>query len=159
MEIHDRINGCIQIEQTIATIYNNFTKSFPKERVFWESLFKDEIEHASFLSNAKYLDVFAEYPERTNPPSIAYIEKTLEYALSTIDQINFKYISFENALKIALTLEEAMVEAFVHDLMDDLNANKDEALIREFDKMLKDEKGHVSQINNMMMKKGYKKLS
>jgi len=159
MEIHDRIKGCIQIEQTIASIYNNFTKSFPKERVFWESLFKDEIEHASFLSKAMYHDVFAEQPDRTNPPAISFIEKTLEYALYTVDQINYKNISFENALKIALTLEEAMVETFVHDLMVKLNTNVEESIMRELDTMLNEEKGHVSKINNMMIKQGYIKLS
>lgn len=155
MEINDRIIGCIQIEQTVASIYDDFVNRFPVEKDFWKALYYDEIEHASLLSN----EIASGLSQDTSLPNSAFIEKTMEFALNIKEQIQFKTFSFEEALKISLILEEAMVETFTNEVVYALNSSDDKFFNRKVNDMLVEEKGHVSKIKNMMIRKGYLKMS
>ncbi len=159
MGIHDRINGCIAIEQAAADIYSAFMGLFPEEKGFWEGLYNDEIDHAALLSEADYLDVFTKLPTRTELPSMLSIENTLEYAQDMSMQIKLSPVSLEGALNIALKLEESIVETFSNELTSDLMAEDDDSFIMDFGKILIDERGHVSRIKDMMIKKSFLKLS
>ena len=159
MEINDRIRGCIQIEQTVASIYNDFMTLYPAEKEFWEGLFYDEVEHAAFLNDVNYLEMVTELPKEISLAKSPFIEKTMEFALTVKNQIKFKRLSFEEALKLSLILEESMVETFMNELMVVLNNSDDKSYNRDVDKMLIEERGHVSKIKNMMIKKGYLKMT
>jgi hypothetical protein len=159
MEINDRIRGCIQIEQTIASIYSDFMNRFPVEKEFWEGLFYDEVEHASFMNGVDYLKIIPGLPKEVSLPESPYIAKTMEYALSVQNQIKFKQFSLEDALKMSLILEESMVETFMNELMVVLNSSDDKSYSRDFEDMLIEERGHVSKIKNMMLNKGYLKMT
>jgi bacterioferritin (cytochrome b1) len=75
------------------------------------------------------------------------------------EHIKLKQISFKDALKMSLILEEAMVETFMNEVMVALNSSDDKSFNRELDDILIEERGHVSKIKNMMIKKGYLKLT
>jgi hypothetical protein len=159
MEKHDRISGCIEIEQTVASIYSDFMNRFPEEKEFWVGLFYDEIDHASFLNKVDYFKFVPGLPKDTSLPESPFIAKTMEYALSVQNHIKFKQISFEDALKMSLILEEAMVETFMNEVMVVINRTDDRSYNRDLDNMLIEERGHVSKIKNMMIKKGYLKMT
>ena len=148
MEIHDIINGCIAIEKAAASIYSTFMQLFPEEKNFWESLCMDEIEHISFLTDADAFGIFNEPQIRIEPPSAQIVGMTLEFAEGLNQRIKLNPVSLENALKMALKLEESMVETYANETIADLLATNKES----FDeKMFTYEKLHVDKIRNMMI--------
>jgi rubrerythrin len=159
MGLSDRIKGCIAIEEATASIYKTFIKFFPEEKDFWEGLLNDEIDHSSFLKDAASLDVFSRLPKQAMPPSIPFIEKTLEFAESVRKRIMLNPVSFEDALNIALKFEESMVETYTNELIADFKADNEKSYFMNIEKMLTEERGHISKIKNMMIKKGFLRFS
>ena len=159
MEPSNRINGCIAIEEAAASMYRTFIKLFPNEKDLWEGLFKDEIDHSSFLKDAASLGIFSRLPIQAQPPSIPFIEKTLEFAQSMNKRIMLNPVSFEDALSIALKFEESIVETYANELIADFKADEDKSYFMDVEKMLIEERGHINKIRNMMIKKGFLKLS
>jgi rubrerythrin len=159
MELHDRINGCIAVEEAAASIYKTFVKLFPKEKDFWEGLVNDEMDHSSFLKDASSLNLINGHPLQAQPPLIQFIVKTLEFAESVRKRIMSNPISLEDALNIALKFEESMVESYANELIADFKADDKESYFINLQKMLNEERGHINKVRNMMIKKGYLKLS
>jgi len=157
LELQNTINGCIAVEHAVASIYSSFTRMFPEEKDFWEGLLSDEAEHASFLIDAFDLEEDAALPTTIKPPTLPFVVKTLEFANGISSRIRSAPVSLEEALKLALTLEETMVEAFVNDIIGSLLI--DASLDTELQDMLDAEKEHVQKIREMMIKKGFMKLS
>ena len=155
MKIHDLINGCIAMENASAFIYSKFMQLFPKEKDFWEDLFNDEMSHSSFLNDVEYYEMFNGLQISDLPLSISLIEKTLKFVEKISEHIKFNPVSFEDALRIALKIEETMVEIFTNDLISIAITNNESFL----EKIFRDERLHVDKIKNMMIKKGYLKVS
>jgi rubrerythrin len=155
----EKINGCIAIEQAIASIYSTFMKLFPGEKDFWEGLYRDEIDHSSFLQDASSLMIFSELPPQAQPPLVSFIVKTLEFTQNTKKQILLNPISLEDALHIAWKLEETMVETYTNVLITDSKAIDDKSYFMDLEKMLFEERGHINKIKNMMIGKGFLKIS
>jgi rubrerythrin len=159
MELSYRIQGCIAIEEAAASLYNSFMKLLPEEKDFWESILNDEIDHSSFLKDAAALDMFQKLPLQAQPPSIPFIEKTLEFVQSVNTRIMSNPVTFEDALTIALQFEESMVETYTNELLADIQSDDDKSYFMNVKKMLTEERGHVSKIKNKMIKKGFLKFS
>ncbi|MHA2010161.1 MAG: hypothetical protein ACW980_22830 [Promethearchaeota archaeon] len=159
MELSDRISGCIAIEEAAASTYKTFAKLFPDDKDFWEGLLNDEIDHSSFLRDAASLHVLSELPLQAQPPSIPFIEKALEFAESVNRRIMLNPISLEDAFNIALKFEESMVETYTNELIADFKANDNKSYFMNIEKMLTEERGHVSKVKNMMIKKGFLRFS
>jgi rubrerythrin len=157
LELQNTINGCIAVERAVASIYSSFAKMFPEEKGFWEDLMSDETEHASFLTDAFSLKAGEALPSRIKPPSLPFVIKTLEFADGIRARLRSNPVSLEEALNLALTLEETMVETFVNDIIGNLLV--DVPLDTELQNMLDAEKGHVQKIRDMMIRKGFLKIS
>lgn len=155
----EKINGCIAIEQAAASIYITFMKLFPEEKDFWEGLYRDEIDHSSFLQDASSLMIFSELPTQVQPPSVPFIVKTLEFTQNLKKQILLSPISLEDALHIALKLEETMVETYTNELIADSKSIDDKSYFMDLEKMIIEERGHINKIKNMMLGKGFLKIS
>jgi rubrerythrin len=159
MELNERINGCIAVEEAAESIYRTFVKLFPKERNFWEGLVNDEIDHSSFLKDAASLALINEHPLQAQTPLMPFIVKTLEFTESVKKRIMLNPISLEQALNIALKLEESMVESYANELIADFKADDKESYYINIQKMLNEERGHINKVRNTMIEKGYLKLS
>ena len=159
MESSEKINGCIAIEQAVASIYSTFMKLFPGDKDFWEGLQRDEIDHSSFLQDASSLMIFSELPTQVQQPSVSFIVKTLEFTQNIKKQILLNPVSLEDALHIALKLEEPMVETYTNVLIADSKAVDDKSYFMDLEKMLFEERGHINKIKNMMIGKGFLKIS
>jgi rubrerythrin len=149
MEPHDFINGCIRVENTVASIYSRLTQVFPKQKEFWEGLLKDEREHIAFLSDVKTLGLVSELEKMDYAPSMKEIKKTLKLTDSVTRRISDDPISFKNALKLALKLEESLVETYSNELIAKLLSCDDES---SYNKILSDEKKHIDTVRKMMKK-------
>ena len=83
------------------------------------------------------------------------LDRTKTFITNLSNQINFSPVSLEDALKMALKIEEIMVEAFTNELIANLSLSNNDAFLQ----MLMEEKTHIARIRNMMIKKGFLKLS
>lgn len=147
MEEHDFINGCIKVENKVASIYSNLMQVLPKQKEFWEGLLSDEREHIAFLSDVKSLGLITELEKMDYAPSMKEIKKTLKLTDSVNKRISNDPISFHNALKLALKLEESMVETYSNELIAKLLSCDDAA---SYEKLLADEKKHIDHVRKMM---------
>lgn len=153
--MHERIAGCIQIENAAADIYSSFMRMFPAERDFWDGLFQDEIRHSTILSDAEVFGVFGEVDGELSPPAIPYISRTLAFAEKVRERIRSGPILLEEALRMALTLEESMAEGFIYDVMERMGAETPDG----FTLILSEEKAHVDKLRDFMEKRGMLKVS
>jgi rubrerythrin len=158
MELSAKINGCLAIEQGTASIYSTFMRMFPNEKEFWEDLVKDEADHFAVFKDPDFFKVLSKLPEEAQPPPMPYIEKTLEFIKSMRKHIMLSSISLEDALNIALKLEESLVETYMNELIADFKSDSNESYFT-LEKMLAEERGHITKVRNMMMKNGYLKIS
>jgi rubrerythrin len=149
MKHHDFINGCIKVENTVASIYSRLIQVLPTQKEFWEGLLNDEREHIAFLSDVKTLGLVTELEKMDYAPSMKEIKKTLKLTDTVTRRISDDPISMKNALKLALKLEESMVETYSNELIAKLLSCDDEA---SYNKLLADEKKHIDQVRKMMKK-------
>jgi rubrerythrin len=156
MKTHELINGCNEIEKAVASIYSKFMQLFPDEKDFWEDLFKDEIGHSFFLIDALNYGIFNGQDTVDFPLSMSHVTKTMKFAENINKHIEFNPVSLEDALKTALKLEETMVEIFANDLIAMLSTPDNESFLQN---ILMEERSHIDKIRDMMIKKGFSKLS
>jgi rubrerythrin len=156
MDLKNVIDGCIQMEQTVASIYSMFMQLFPEEKMLWEDLLRDETDHALWLTDANYIESIDLLPSNDILPSMKQIEHSLKFADNKRTQIKINPVTMEEALNIALKLEETMVEAFANELKANLFSSDYSSLC---EKLLIAEKLHIDKIEDMMMKKGFLQLT
>jgi rubrerythrin len=155
MEMNDFINGCIAMEKAAELVYSHFMQLFPQEKDFWGDLVKDEIGHASLLIDADNLGLFDKIKLTYAPLSMPLLGKTLKFAENINSQIRFNPVSLEDAFKMALKLEESILETFTNNLMGALLTDPK----LSFDRLLSETRLHADKIRDMMIKKGFLKLS
>jgi rubrerythrin len=80
-------------------------------------------------------------------PSMHEIKKSLKLTESVNKRISDDPISMKNALKLALKLEESMVETYSNELIAQLLTCDDDA---SYKKLLADEKKHIDKVRKMM---------
>ena len=155
MEIYQLINGCLVMEYAVASIYSSFMQLFPQEKDFWEDLYKDERNHSSFLMEAAESGKFDEIQPDKLGFSMPQLDRTRKFIENIINSIKSNPVSLEDALNMALKIEETFVEAFTNELIACLSPSDSNTFLQ----MLMEEKTHIAKIKNMMIEKGFLKLS
>jgi len=156
MEMHEFINGCIAMEKAAELVYSHFMQLFPQEKDFWGDLVRDEIGHASFLIDADNLGLFDKLKMTYAPLSMPLLDKTLKFAENINNKIRFNPVSLEDAFKMSLKLEESILETFANNLIGSLLTDPKKS---PFDKLLTETRLHADKIRDMMIQKGFLKLS
>ncbi len=156
MELVNFIDGCIAVEQSVASIYRTFMELFPDQKSFWQDLEKDEMEHSFWLSDANNSESIDLLPSVDLLPSMELIAKSIDFVERKNAQIISNPITFEEALKTALQIEELMVETFANEFTANLFSPDYKSLSN---KLIAAEKLHVSKIEDMMISKGFMQLS
>jgi rubrerythrin len=156
MELHKIIHGCIAMERAVTDIYSAFAQRFPEEKVFWEDLARDEQDHASWLSSVSFFEMIDLLPSAEILPSKELVDNSLNFAKNRGRLLKRNPVDLEDALKLALHLEESMVEIFANQLIANVLGTSDESLSR---KILMAEKIHKGKIEDMMITKGFLQLS
>ena len=147
MEQKDFINGCISIENTVASIYSKLMELFPDKKEFWGSLLNDERDHIAFLNDVKSLELITEMEQLDFPPSMDIIKKTIKSADKVTEKLCDHSNSVKDTLIMALKLEESMVEIYTNQLIAKLLSCDDEAPVA---KVVADEKTHINKIRKMI---------
>ena len=147
MEQKDFIDGCIKVENSVASIYSNLLKTFPDKKEFWESLLHDEREHVAFLSDVKSLALIQEMEKLDFPPSMKVIKQTLKLTDKVREKLSSNLISLKDSLKMAIKLEESMVEIYTNHLIAKLlSCDDDTSVLR----IVSQEKTHINKIRKMI---------
>lgn len=141
------LQGCINVEHSVATIYSNLMQVFPEKKDFWGSLYNDERDHIAFLSDVKSLGLSDDIEKVDLLPTMPMIDKTLKLADDFIEKIKNSSLSFHDALSMTLQIEESMVETYTSQMVAKLLSRTDEASCEMF---ITDEKSHVEKIRIMM---------
>lgn len=141
------LQGCINVEHSVATIYSNLMQVFPEKKDFWGSLYNDERDHIAFLSDVKSLGLSDDIEKVDLLPTMPMIDKTLKLADDFIEKIKSSSVSFHDALSMTLQIEESMVETYTSQMVAKLLSRTDEASCEMF---ITDEKSHVEKIRIMM---------
>ena len=155
MEIDQLVKGCLVVELAVATVYSDLMHLFPQEKHFWDDLHKDEKRHISFLIEAADSGRFDEMQTADLGFSMPLLDRTEKFIANISNHIGINPVSLEEALNMALTIEETKVEAFTNELI----ANISPADSKAFLQILMEEKTHIAKIKNMMIEKGFLKLS
>ncbi|MBI5664425.1 MAG: hypothetical protein HZC49_04970 [Nitrospirae bacterium] len=140
----------------VASIYGSFADLFPQYREFWEDLYRDELQHSFWLSDAAHYEAIDLLPSEDLMPSMDIVEKTLAFVHGQSQRILTRPVTLEEAFKIALQLEESMVETFTNEMTANLFASDYESLSQ---KIIAAEKIHIGKIEDMMIKKGFLQVS
>lgn len=156
MDMNHFINGCIAVEETVASLYRIFMDIFPDERPFWQDLYKDELEHSFWLASGSRSEVIELLPSKKLLPSIKHVTSTLVFVEQKIAQVKTNPVTFEAALTTALEIEESMIEIFTNEITANLLATDHKSLN---DKLVAAEKLHVTKIEDMMISRGFMQLS
>ena len=149
MEQVDIINGCIKVENSVASIYSNLMQVFPENKKFWQARLNDEREHSALLTDVKSQGLITEMEKMDLPPSMQVIRSTLKMVDKVNKRISDEPISMKNALKLALKLEESIVEIYTNELIADLLTCENGASLEE---LINGEKKHVDRIRKEMKK-------
>jgi rubrerythrin len=150
------INGCIAMEYSVASMYSAFMHLFPKYSKFWKDLLYDEMEHASQLKNYPYVKGMELFPTMDPLPSVELIENSIENTDNQIRQIRAISVSLKDALKIAMRLEETLLEIYSDEFMEHILAIEHEPLNK---KLVSFEMSHMNKIVDMMTIKDSRNLS
>lgn len=156
MELDNFVSGCIAVEQTVASVYRSFMDMFPKERDFWNDLYKDEMDHSNWLTDISISESIDLLPSKDLLPSEELIVNSLAFVEAKLIHIKLNPVTFEEALKDALQLEELMVEAFTNELSANLFSSDYQSL---HNRLIAAEKLHINKIEDMMISKGFMQLS
>ncbi len=151
MDGNEIINGCIKVESAAASIYSKLMQIFPEEQDFWESLYNDEKEHISFLSDVKSMGLCDEVQNMDLLPSKPMIKEAVTLANKITNKISTGSITFKEALKLTLELEESMVETYTNKLIASLLCCDNEA---SFNTFITSEKDHKHKIKRKIKKAG-----
>jgi len=147
MEQKDFIDGCIKVENSVASIYSKLMELFPDKKEFWGSLLNDERDHIAFLNDVKSLELITEMEKLDFPPSMDIIKKTIKSADKATEKLCDHSNSVKDTLIMALKLEESMVEIYTNQLIAKLLSCDDETPVA---KVVADEKTHINKIRKMI---------
>jgi len=155
MVMHQLVKGCLFVEIAVASIYSSLMQLLPQEEYFWDDLYKDEKRHISFLIEATDSGRFDKMETADLGFSMPLLDRTEKFIANINNHIEINPVSFEEALNMALQIEETKVEAFTNELIANLSAADSGAFLQ----LLMDEKTHIAKIENMMIENGFLKLS
>ena len=155
MVIDQLVKGCLVVELAVATIYSDLMHLFPQEKYFWDDLYKDEKRHISFLIEAADSGRFDEMQTADLGFSMPLLDRTEKFIVNINNHIGINPVSLEESLNMALQIEETKVEAFANELIANLSAADSGAFLQ----LLMEERTHIAKIKNMMIEKGFLKLS
>ncbi len=111
-----RIDGCIAIEMACADIYRRLSERFPEAWALWSELSGEEKNHAVTLIMAHGGSPEDDLPDLAEHPSMPFIKEALELVRTIKKRLAEGDMTLEEALGLAVELEESAVEGFFWDV-------------------------------------------
>ena len=149
-KIESLINESIKLELLLSELYWHFKTQCTEDKEFWEQISGEEIEHAELLRKSKgFIDSKKGFP-------IEILPKDIDEIKITIKKIKKSHIKFQknpgrnNALKIALSLENSLTEVHYQKFM---TTDSDSWIANVFKILNGADKDHIKRIKKYMQDK------
>jgi len=148
MNAPEWIAGCMEVERKMAQLYGLLADKFAAERLLFEQLHLEEMNHLQTLS---LVEPAEDYESKSLSREASLLLRTLDAADTAIGKVQFSALDLEEALRTALSLEEGVVENFASTLPAVGNmAHSDEI------RLLSDEStGHADMLRAALIRHGY----
>lgn len=143
------LDESIKLELNVYKIYIHFKNIFPIDEKFWWKIAMEEQEHAAILKSCRdYFAPLGLLPETLISESITLLLKSNRFCTETLEKIENKQPSREDAFNIALSIETNAGEINYQNFM---HKETDNELYKMFQKLNGDEIGHYTRIKEYMM--------
>ncbi len=146
-----RIDGCIAIEMACADIYRSLSERFPEAGTLWKELSGEEKNHAVSLIMAQGGNPEGELPDLEEHPSMPFIKEALERARTIKKRLAERDMTLEEALRLALELEESAVEGFFWDVF---TGENDLQAVARLKRLIEKERSQGRKITLFMEERG-----
>jgi rubrerythrin len=154
-ELSRRIEGCIAAETGCAEVYRMFGSMLPEARDFWDELAREEENHAAILAVGRGFQKAGKLTEEVVPVAfpMANIQGTIDLAREIKAKARDREISMEEALGMALSLEETLCESY----FEEVRTNKgDSRFAAALQRLLIHTRSHMEKIREVISKSGFK---
>lgn len=108
---NEMIGSLVELEEAVGNLYKIYAEKFPEYRDFWFSLWADEMEHAHTVSvlHTKVKEGLVSFKEDRFDTNL--LKNSRHYVELQINKAKRGKISLTNALTIALTIENSIIES------------------------------------------------
>lgn len=137
-----------QNELTISKLYSTYAEKFPEYAEFWTKIAQEEVNHSdAVLKLTKYLDNKKLFfnPDRFTQETINH---SINFKKKLIEEAQTQNISFINAISMAFTLEEALLEKNFFEIFETDDPKFQEAM----DYLAKSTQKHIREIKAVWQK-------
>ncbi len=149
-KIHELMALNIKLEKTVGELYRRYAELFPEDHLFWEKLFREEIEHANLLEQA-------DYNKDKEIAGAKTVYKHYDATIAAIDEIN-GYIAktqhtaptLREACDFALHLESSASEFHLQYM---IKKSTGDELLGVFKQLNSADESHVRRISEFMREK------
>jgi hypothetical protein len=100
----------LELEITMAKLYQRFEKRYAAHKDFWISLIADEHEHAGYIKHFHDLNALNKISFAEGKTRIAALQSILAYINSLIAEFDKQPFLFQKAISICLDLERSVIE-------------------------------------------------
>ncbi len=104
-----------EIELIVAELYRHFSRSFREDRVFWESLSKDEENHAAMVTELKNTLLKNGSPFEIGKINVFVLSTYRQGLTSQIERLRKGQLARRSALFIARDFEKTLVDHRFYD--------------------------------------------
>ena len=138
-------------EEAVARLYRAYAEKFPKQKDFWNDLFKEEIQHSRWI---KKLSTGTHPPAQVKEDRFdeAVFKISFDYLEEKLAQATDDDLSHNDALAIALDIETGMFERGYFEVFE----GDDPALKKVLNLLAKETKAHTDALRNALEKKRWK---
>jgi len=144
------VEEAILYEHNLASLYMIFSSSLSDDSDFWWGLSLSETQHANLLKASQRL-FGEEFARETLPADLGLLRASNQSLETTIDRFRNDPPQAEEALRIALGLEEDTNETTLHELLDIDPAKPAKDIV---DRIQREETSHREQILEYAAGKG-----
>lgn len=142
------IDESIQLELNVSELYRIFHAAFPEDADFWWKLCLEEENHAALIRSIKetFLPV-GKFPEAIFCNSLENLKKHNTKLRSLIRKFRDNAPSREDALNIALEVEQSAGELHYQEFIEKKEKSRIEQI---FEELNRDDKDHAKRIRSYM---------
>lgn len=137
-------------ELTLSKVYEMFSERFPEHRDFWETISKEELEHAQWVRYLRGCIEDGRIRFNESNTGIMTIISSISMLKEALPRIGSKEFTIHNALSIAIDAEKSIVE---REVFKTFEGNEEE--IKKVLTILRDgSAGHMERIEKFSSKIG-----
>ncbi len=141
------LDGLREVELSVAQLFRHFSRVFPSDRVFWETLAGDEESHAAMVGDLKTALLENGWSFELGEISLPALNTVRLGIIGQIDRLRRGEIGRRNAFFIARDFEKTLIENHYYDLI--RSDNKDYQVIQ--DKIRKETEAHLQKLENYIL--------